>query len=362
MTDKAAKRVTEKLKEQIIKIEHSGERKSIGANVNQYNLMVLGIHNYYRYATGISSDCSKIQFVINTVLYNRLRNVITKSGQSGLGFISKKTGVLRDLSEVSVENEEQPYEPENTAISNDFNGENELAENPYQEEFYCFYPDAFTPSPIQCMEGVKRAGITHICGSVIRRKKYEGGLDYIRDCNDRAYEIKKIIGDFYTPGIHVHPDFVKESIEEIELRHKQGFGLIGELVPYMHGWNDYSRNDLGNILEAAGHYRMPVSFHTVGSEQKETDKMIEEHPEVTFIAAHPGDKEQFLLLLERINKFENYYLDLSGTGIFRYGLISHGVREVGSERFLFGTDYPICNPRMYVQAVFIKNKEIIKKR
>lgn len=135
MTDKAAKRVTEKLKEQIIKIEHSGERKSIGANVNQYNLMVLGIHNYYRYATGISSDCSKIQFVINTVLYNRLRNVITKSGQSGLGFISKKTGVLRDLSEVSVENEEQPYEPENTAISNDFNGENELAENPYQDEF-----------------------------------------------------------------------------------------------------------------------------------------------------------------------------------------------------------------------------------
>lgn len=56
--------------------------------------------------------------------------------------------------------------------------------------------------------------------------------------------------------------------------------------------------------------------------------------------------------LERIKKFENYYLDLSGTGIFRYGLIFHGVREVGSERFLFGTNYPISNTRMYVQAVF----------
>lgn len=92
MSDKAVKRVTGKLKEQIIKIEHSGERKSIGANVNQYNLMVLGIHNYYRYATAISLDCSKIQFVINTVLYNRLRKVMTKSGQSGLGFISKQYG------------------------------------------------------------------------------------------------------------------------------------------------------------------------------------------------------------------------------------------------------------------------------
>ena len=202
------------------------------------------------------------------------------------------------------------------------------------------------------MEDSKRAGIAHICGSVIMKKKYEGGFDYIKDCNDRALEIKERLGDFYTPGLHIHPDFVRESIAEIELRHKQGFGLIGELVPYMHGWSDYSRKDLGEILEAAGQFGMAVSFHTVGGEQKEMDKMIENHPEVTFIAAHPGDKEQFLLHLERIRKYDNFYLDLSGTGIFRYGLIAHGVKAVGSERLIFGTDYPICNPRMYVQAVY----------
>lgn len=220
------------------------------------------------------------------------------------------------------------------------------------EDFYCFYPDAFAPSPAQCMEDVKRAGICRICGSVIMKEKYAGGFGYIKECNDRAYEIKKIMGDFYTAGFHVHPDFVKESLEEIELRVKQGFGLVGELVPYMHGWSDYSRGDLGTLLEAAGHYHLPVSFHTVSSEQREIDKMVENHPEVTFIAAHPGDKEQFLRHLERIKRNENYYLDLSGTGIFRYGLIAHGVREVGSERLIFGTDYPICNPRMYVQAVY----------
>lgn len=235
--------------------------------------------------------------------------------------------------------------------------------HPYlsQEEFYCFYPDPFTPTVTQCMEDIRRAGISHICGSVILKKKYESGFDYIKDCNDRALEIKKALGDFYTPGLHVHPEFVKESIAEIELRHKQGFVLIGELVPYMHGWKDYSRKDLGEILEAAEHYNMPVSFHTVGSEQKEMDKMVEDHPGVTFIAAHPGDKEQFLLHLERIKKHENYWLDLSGTGIFRYGLIAHGVKEVGSERLIFGTDYPICNPRMYVQAVYqepISEKDI----
>ena len=53
----------------------------------------------------------------------------------------------------------------------------------------------------------------------------------------------------------------------------------------------------------------------------------------------------------RMKKFPNLYLDISGTGLFRYGLLASSVKTVGSERILFGTDYPICNPRMYVQAV-----------
>ena len=52
-----------------------------------------------------------------------------------------------------------------------------------------------------------------------------------------------------------------------------------------------------------------------------------------------------------MKKFPNLYLDISGTGLFRYGLLASSVKTVGSERVLFGTDYPICNPRMYVQAV-----------
>ncbi len=53
-----------------------------------------------------------------------------------------------------------------------------------------------------------------------------------------------------------------------------------------------------------------------------------------------------------MKKHENLYLDLSGTGLFRFGLLKHLIREVGADRILFGTDYPICNPRMYVQAVY----------
>ena len=98
MSDKAVKRETEKLKSQIIKIEHSDSLKSMWVNVNQYNLIILGVHNYYKYATAISSDCSQIQFIINTVLYNRLRGRITRNGQSGTGLAFKqysKSKILR---------------------------------------------------------------------------------------------------------------------------------------------------------------------------------------------------------------------------------------------------------------------------
>ena len=73
------------------------------------------------------------------------------------------------------------------------------------------------------------------------------------------------------------------------------------------------------------------------------------------MAAHPGQKADFLLHLERLEKYENAYLDISGTGLFRYGMLREGIRRVGAEKFLFGTDYPITNPGMYVQAVYYEH-------
>lgn len=221
------------------------------------------------------------------------------------------------------------------------------------EEFLNFYPECFAPSPEQCRADLKRAGISKFCGSVILKKQYDrsDGFAPIRRCNECATELKCLWGELYIPGFHVHPDFVEESIAEIEAMDAQGVWLIGELVPYLHGWRDYANRGLSKILDAAGRHHMVVSFHTMADEQEEMTRMVAEHPDVTFVAAHPGDRESFMKHLERIERYENLYLDLSGTGIFRYGLVAYGVSRVGSERFLFGTDYPICNPRMYVQAI-----------
>ena len=221
------------------------------------------------------------------------------------------------------------------------------------DEFLNFYPECFEPSAAQLKDDLEKAGIGHICGSVLNKRPYtpEEGFSYIKELNDKALALKEKLGSFYTPGFHIHPGFVDESVAEIKRMHDNGIDLIGELVPYMHGWSDYSDKGLHTILEAAGQYGMTVSFHTMKDEQKQMTGMIEAHPQVNFVAAHPNEKEYFLLHLERLRRFDNFYLDLSGTGIFRYGLIAYGVKKAGAEKFIFGTDYPICNPGMYVHAV-----------
>lgn len=232
--------------------------------------------------------------------------------------------------------------------------------HPYRNETQnmCMYKESFSLDFDAAVNDLKGSGITHICGSVIDSVPYDvsAGFSYIKRLNEQAAAIHEQYKEFYTPGFHIHPAFVKESLEETERMHRKGMRLIGELVPYQHGWRelgfDYGSPALREILSLAGEYEMVVSFHNMKDWQEETDKMVRENPKVLFVAAHPGLKADFLRHLERMKAYGNLYLDLSGTGLFRYGMLRHGVKEVGADRFLFGTDYPISNPRMYVQAVF----------
>lgn len=244
--------------------------------------------------------------------------------------------------------------------------------HPYldQNENFCMFKDHFQLSATEAAEDLRNSGISKICGSVINRNGFDEKLGFaqIKDLNDKALAVKEFYGDFYEPGFHVHPLYVKESLETIEWMHKNGYRLIGELVPYMHGWRqaglDFASKEFQEILDLAGEYEMILSYHTMTDWQEQMETMIKNNPKVTFVAAHPGQKAEFLLHLDRLEKYDNAYLDISGTGLFRYGMLREGIRRVGAEKFLFGTDYPITNPGMYVQAVYYehitdKDRELI---
>ena len=217
------------------------------------------------------------------------------------------------------------------------------------EQNFCFYPDTVPDTPQGMREQLLASGVTHICGSVLRRDR---SFD-MQALNDAALTLRDILGDFYTPGFHIHPGQLDASLAEIRRMDDAGVKLIGELVPYMHGWNNFAERtwveELNVLLDDAQRRGMVFSYHTIWDWPLEP--VIAAHPDMAFVAAHPGERESVEKHIERMRRYDNAFLDLSGTGIFRFGSIRYLVNQVGADRILFGTDYPICNPDMYIHAV-----------
>lgn len=194
-------------------------------------------------------------------------------------------------------------------------------------------------------------GISKFCGSVLRPGEVEGETpwDKVRICNDEALALRDRYQGMYIPGIHIHPDYPEESISEMRRMAGLGVKLIGELVPSYFGWKNYASEELSVLLDEAERLGMVVNLHTQGN--TEMDEMVSRHPNLTVVAAHPGEYDMLMRHVERAKRSENYYIDLSGTGITRYGAIRRLADTVGADRLLFGTDFPTCNPAMWAGAL-----------
>ena len=171
--------------------------------------------------------------------------------------------------------------------------------HPYRKrgEFMGMYGEHFYLPPEQMPEDLAGAGISVFCGSVID-SDHRGAMesfDRVREVNDAALKLREKFGDAYVPGFHVHPAFLTESLAEVERMHAEGVGLVGELVPYLQGWQhagcDYGSEALMEILARAGEYGMVVSYHTMPEWAPQMEKMVSRNPGVTFVAAHPGQKD-----------------------------------------------------------------------
>ena len=200
---------------------------------------------------------------------------------------------------------------------------------------------------------MNRLGVSKICGSVIKTgplRENETWWDRVRTCNDEALKLKNIYGDFYIPGFHIHPDFPEESMAEIDAMQAKGIRLIGELVPYMMGYTHYHNRVLDKIVDYATKKGMVLNLHTM-SDEDDLDAFVAAHPDTTIIAAHPGELQSLLRHIKRMKEYPNYYIDLSGTGMLRYGMLRRAIDEVGAHRILYGSDFPTCNPPMFIGGI-----------
>lgn len=219
-----------------------------------------------------------------------------------------------------------------------------------KEQNLCGYKDTFNMPSSIIEEELCAMGIDCFCGSVIdvgpeKDLSWEG----IKRLNDTALELAEKFDGCYVPGFHISPLYVKESLEEIDRMHKLGVNYVGEIVPYIHGWG-YGTEGLDELLDLITEYDMIFNFHTATIGESFI-KMVKTHPKTRFVAAHPGERDLVLSHIELMKSNENYLLDISGNGILRNRMLAYGIKEMGAERFIFGSDYPTCNPSGYIGAV-----------
>lgn len=97
MSDKAYKKAYEKVSLEVKHLAHSPDGDAQFMQLQKYNSVVAGLHEYYCIATEVSHDFSRLAFGINKQLRNRLKVSLSKTGYLRNGFIKEKYGASKQL-------------------------------------------------------------------------------------------------------------------------------------------------------------------------------------------------------------------------------------------------------------------------
>ena len=97
MSDKAYQKAHEKLSEEVKNLAHSPDESEQFIQLQKYNSVVAGLHEYYNIATETCEDFGKLAFSISKQLRNRLQDDISRNGTLRNGFIKDKYGKSKQL-------------------------------------------------------------------------------------------------------------------------------------------------------------------------------------------------------------------------------------------------------------------------
>ena len=187
--------------------------------------------------------------------------------------------------------------------------------------------------------------------------KTEDYVSLIKGNNDDALELYDYYKGAYYPGCMIHPFCVEESKKQIDRFCERGLKLIGEIVPWSYKYEYYNTDEMNEIADYASKKGMIMSIHTQGFPD-DMDEFVAKHKDMIIVGAHPSENLTFTRHVERAKKYDNYYVDVSGGGIQRYGCAKRLVDEIGADKVVFGSDFPISNLHMYVDG--IKNDPLLK--
>ena len=96
MSDKALTKTKEKISACVKDMKNPADEKGQHTAIQRYNATVVGMHNYYQFATHICEDFDKIGFGIKKQLGSRLKE-LTRKGKLERGFIKERYGKSKQL-------------------------------------------------------------------------------------------------------------------------------------------------------------------------------------------------------------------------------------------------------------------------
>ena len=149
----------------------------------------------------------------------------------------------------------------------------------------------------------------------------------------------------------VNPQYIEESLKEIEYCHNQlGIVWVGELCNYMVPYL-YSIREFETLVEQVVKLNMVLALHT---ERGELEYVAQKFPQATIAFAHFGDDHEYEDIFKRIDMVAqnpNFYLDTSGYGHDRVGVLEYAVKTIGPDRILFGSDFSINDPGTVIARI-----------
>ena len=161
----------------------------------------------------------------------------------------------------------------------------------------------------------------------------------------------------------VNPAWGEDAVSEVERCAREGMKGIGELHPDTQGFDVGSVDVMTPLMEAAQglglilltHSSEPVGHQYPGKGRTTPDKLyalISNFPGNTIVCAHWGGGLPFYTLMPEVAEaLKNVYYDTAASSfLYRQDIFSTIVGLNGSDRILFGTDFPLIrHPRLLKQ-------------
>jgi uncharacterized protein len=149
----------------------------------------------------------------------------------------------------------------------------------------------------------------------------------------------------------VNPLFIDEALREIEeCRRQFGFAWVGELCNYTVPYR-YTVKEFDQLVQQVVKEGMVLDVHT---ELEEMEYIIQKFTQATIVFPHFGDSHEYDHIFKRIDlvaRNKNCYLDTSGYGHDRVGMLEYAVKTVGPDRVLFGSDFSINDPSTVIARI-----------